>query len=95
MPDRPYTPKRVYTESNDSWVAFYDVNVKETFRSEIVKDIFVRYPIRLVRWDVDPECNLWGLALDGFYKQPRRLEGAIVENDDVQNTNTTSPELGE
>ena len=95
MPDRPYTPKRVYTESKDSWVAFYDVNVKETFRSEIVKDIFVRYPIRLVRWDVDPECNLWGLALDGFYKKPRRLEGAIVENDDVQNTNTTSPELGE
>ena len=95
MPDRPYTPKRVYTESKDSWVAFYDVNVKETFRSEIVKDIFVRYPIRLVRWDVDPECNLWGLALDGFYKKPRRLEGAIVENDDVQNTNTTSSELGE
>jgi len=49
----------------------------------------------LVRWDVDPECNLWGLALDGFYKKPRRLEGAIIESDDVQNTNTTSPELGE
>jgi len=75
MPDRPYNEKRVYTESGDSWVSFYDVNVKETFHSEVVKNIFVRYPIRVVRWDVDPECNLWGLALDGFYKQPKRLEG--------------------
>ena len=86
MPDRPYTDKRVYVESGDSWVAFYDVNIKETFRSEIVKDIFVRYPVRIVRWDVDPECNLWGLALDGFYKNPKRLEGNQQENENVQDT---------
>ena len=86
MPERPYTDKRVYVESGDSWVAFYDVNVKETFRSEIVKDIFVRYPVRVVRWDVDPECNLWGLALDGFYRNPKRLEGSQQENDNVQDT---------
>ena len=86
MPERPYTDKRVYVESGDSWVAFYDVNIKETFRSEIVKDIFVRYPVRIVRWDVDPECNLWGLALDGFYKNPKRLEGNQQENENVQDT---------
>ena len=86
MPDRPYTDKRVYVESGDSWVAFYDVNIKETFRSEIVKDICVRYPVRIVRWDVDPECNLWGLALDGFYKNPKRLEGNQQENENVQDT---------
>ena len=86
MPERPYTDKRVYVESGDSWVAFYDLNIKETFRSEIVKDIFVRYPIRVVRWDVDPECNLWGLALDGFYRNPKRLEGNQQENENVQET---------
>lgn len=86
MPERPYTDKRVYVESGDSWVAFYDVNIQETFRSEIVKDIFVRYPVRIVRWDVDPECNLWGLALDGFYKNPKRLEGNQQENENVQDT---------
>jgi len=74
MPERPYNPKRVYTESQDSWVAFYDLNVKENFRGEVVKDIFVRFPVRIVRWDVDPECNLWGLALDGYYKNPSRIE---------------------
>lgn len=74
MPDRKYEPNRIYTESEDSWVAFYDLNIKETFRGEKVKDIFIRFPIRVVRWDVDAECNLWGLALDGFYKAPKRLE---------------------
>lgn len=87
MPDRPYNEKRVFTESGDSWVAFFDVNVKETFRSEVVKDIFIRYPVRIVRWDVDPECNLWGLALDGFYKNPKRLESNQQESENVQDTN--------
>ena len=73
MLERPYNDQRVYVESQGSWVAYYDVNIKETFRSESVKDIFVRYPLRIVRWDTDPECNLWGLALDGFYQAPKRL----------------------
>lgn len=81
LPERPYTDKRVYVESKDSWVSFYDVNIKETFRSEVVKNIFVRYPVRIVRWDVDPECNLWGLALDGFYKKPSRLEDYEQSNE--------------
>lgn len=83
MPTRPYSPKRVYKESGDSWVSFYDVNVKETFRGEVIKDIFIRYPIRIVRWDVDPECNLWGLALDGFYKNPKRLEGSQQDEENI------------
>ena len=74
IPGQPYEPDRIFKESGDSWVAYYDVNIKETFRAEIIKDIFVRYPVRVVRWDVDPECNLWGLALDGYYKEPTRLE---------------------
>ena len=92
MPDRPYTDKRVYKQTADSWVAFYDVNVKETFRSEVVKDIFVRYPIKVVRWDVDPECNLWGLALDGFYEKPSRLEKTIQDQNTAQQL---SDEMGE
>lgn len=81
MPDRPYKPNRIYAESGDSWVAYYDLNIKETFRGEKVKDIFARYPVRVVRWDVDPECNLWGLALDGYYKTPSRLEGHLQEDE--------------
>lgn len=93
MPERPYTDKRVFVESATTWVSFYDVNIKETFRAEVVKDIFVRYPVRVISWDVDPECNLWGLALDGFYRPPRRLEGDQQENENVQDS--SSGELAE
>jgi hypothetical protein len=41
----------------------------------VVKDSFIRYPLRVVRYDVDGECNPFGLALDGFYQDPIRLEG--------------------
>jgi len=69
-----FNPKRVFIESKDSWVTYLDIEIKETLRSETIKDAFVRFPLRIVRWDVDPECNLWGLALDGFYGKPKRLE---------------------
>jgi len=75
MYDRPYEPKRVWIESQDSWVTYMDVNIKEFFRGEEVKDLFARYPIRVVRWDNNSECNPWGLALDGMYDEPQRLEG--------------------
>lgn len=92
MPDRGYSDKRVYIETSEAWVAYFDVNIKETFREETVKDIFVRYPVRIVRWDVDPECNLWGLALDGFYDKPGRLESSeqisvLEESNGVSETN--------
>ncbi len=90
MQDRPYSDKRVFVESKESWVAYYDVNVKETFKSETVKNIFIRYPIRIVKWDVNPECNLWGLALDGFYRKPARLENSKQISNDVPETSTTS-----
>jgi len=84
MFDRPYEPKRVWIESGDSWVGYYDVSIKESYRGELVKDIFVRYPIRVVRWDTDSECNPWGLALDGFYEDPVRLERREIELDEKE-----------
>lgn len=81
MYDRPYEPKRVWVESAESWVTYYDVSIKETYRGETVKDIYVRYPLRIVRWDTDSECNPWGLAIDGYYEEPTRLELREIEKE--------------
>ena len=94
MPDRGYEPKRVFIESNESWVAFFDINVKEYLKGSPVKNVFIRFPLRIVTWDVDPECNLWGLALDGFYSPPARLETSmqddfIVNDPRLQNNGPT------
>jgi len=80
IPGHGYSPKRVYMHGGDSWVAFYDISVKETFRSEMIKDIFVRYPLNIVAYTADPECNPWGLAIDGYYRKPNRLEDDKLES---------------
>ena len=83
IPGHGYEPKRVYIESPERWVAFYDISVKETFRSETIKDIFVRYPLKITSYSADPECNPWGLALDGYYRKPNRLEDDLMNKQDL------------
>lgn len=59
-----YTRSRVVFESNSAWLTWLDVNVTESINGHPVKDVMLRYPMRIVRFDVDKEVNPWGLALD-------------------------------
>lgn len=65
---------RVRVVSNNEWLVTLDVIADEYFGSEQVKRAFVRYPLRVVRMDVDPEKNPFGLALDCFDSAPQRIE---------------------
>lgn len=64
---------RVKTLDRDSWLVHLDVNADEYYGSEPVKRAVVRYPLRVVRFDVDPERNPYGLALDCYQGTPQRL----------------------
>jgi integrating conjugative element protein (TIGR03746 family) len=59
--------------SGSDWIVTLDLDVDEYYRGDLVKRAFVRYPIRVVRYDVDPEHNPWGLALDCFANPPERI----------------------
>ena len=59
-----YSRSRVRVESTSSWLTWLDVNVSESINGHPVKDVMLRYPVRVVRFDVDKEVNPWGLALD-------------------------------
>ena len=42
-----------------------------------IKNVLIRYPIKVVRYNINPETNPWGLALDGFGSEgPKRLTEA-------------------
>lgn len=58
-----YVPQRVEVESVSSWKVWLDINVVESIGGHPVKDVMLRYPLRVVRFDVDKEVNPWGLAL--------------------------------
>lgn len=69
-----YADQRVDLESAGVWTVHLDVNIQETVRGMNVKSVDLRYPLRVVRYAVDPEQNPWGLALDGYAGDgPRRL----------------------
>lgn len=65
---------RVRVVSNNEWLVTLDVAADEYFGSEQVKRALVRYPLRVVRMDVDPDKNPFGLALDCYDGSPQRIE---------------------
>jgi integrating conjugative element protein (TIGR03746 family) len=69
-----YEERRVDVLSDGAWVVWLDLSVEESVGGVAVKETAVRYPLRVVLYDVDPEANPWGLALDGYAAAgPRRL----------------------
>lgn len=78
IPGRGYSANRVYVESSDSWIVYVDFQVMETLTGEPVKNTYVRYPLRVVRYETDGEQNPFGLAIDCFSEDPKRIEVETV-----------------
>jgi integrating conjugative element protein (TIGR03746 family) len=79
IPGRGFSATRVRSTSDESWVVGLDLHVQETYRGERVKDRLIHFPLRVVRYEVDPELNPWGLALDCYAATPQLID---VEEDD-------------
>ncbi|SCZ40067.1 MULTISPECIES: PFL_4703 family integrating conjugative element protein [unclassified Pseudomonas] len=69
--DDPET--RVKVVSDNDWLVTLDINADEYHGTEQVKRALVRYPIKVVRMDIDPELNPFGLALDCYEGTPQRI----------------------
>jgi hypothetical protein len=74
-PGAGFEPRRVeVVRDGDAWVVWLDLEITESVRGMNVKHTQVRYPLRVVRYDVDREKNPWGLALAGFASAPARID---------------------
>lgn len=65
--------KRVQVIGRDDWLVNLDVSADEYYGAEQVKRALVRYSLKVVRLDVDPERNPFGLALDCYSRAPQRI----------------------
>lgn len=77
IPERGYVDDpefRVKQESHNSWVVSLDLNADEYFLDEPVKRSVSRYPLRVLRHDLDPKTNPYGMILDCFSGQIQRLK---------------------
>lgn len=67
---------RVRALSAREWVVTLDVSADEYYGAEQVKRALVRYPLKVIRLDIDPQRNPFGLALDCYAGAPQRIEPA-------------------
>ncbi|MBT2375330.1 PFL_4703 family integrating conjugative element protein [Pseudomonas fluorescens] len=76
IPGRGYgndPARRVQSISRNDWRVTLDLSADEYFAAEQVKRALVRYSLKVVRRDIDPERNPFGLALDCFSQPPQRI----------------------
>ena len=81
IPGLGYTQARVIADGKGdaAWTALLDMQLMETFKGASIKDTYIRYPIRVVRYDVDRVNNPWRLAIDCYGSQrPQRLKASDV-----------------
>ncbi|MEQ1636818.1 MAG: PFL_4703 family integrating conjugative element protein [Methylococcales bacterium] len=70
-----FEDRRVAILSDNTWVVWLDFNIRESVKGMEVKNVTIRYPLRVVRYDIDLDQNPWGLALDGYYGEgPKTLK---------------------
>ena len=81
IPGLGYAANRVLSDGQAAWTVLLDMQLMESFRGQPVKDAFIRYPIRVVRYDVDRERNPWRLAIDCYGShRPARLDVRDVQD---------------
>ena len=74
IPGRGFSEDRVKINSDDDWDVTLDLSTDEYFLDNPVKRVLVRYPLHVVRYDVNPEANPWGLAIDCYRSSPKLIE---------------------
>ncbi|MGR3807772.1 PFL_4703 family integrating conjugative element protein [Pasteurella testudinis] len=81
---RGYSVDKVIVHSQDSWTVNLDLSVDEYFQDEPVKRVLTRFPINIVRMDIDMQKNPWGLGFNCYTSIPLRLEGVDSQSGGTQ-----------
>lgn len=94
IPGLGYAANRVLPDGQAAWTVLLDMQLMEAFRGQPVKDAFIRYPIRVVRYDVDRERNPWRLAIDCYGShRPERLDVRDVQDASSGKTEASLPSI--
>jgi len=77
---------RVKVLSDRDWIVALDLNADEYYGAEPVKRALVRYSLKVVRSDQDPERNPFGLALDCYSRPPQRISTQATSEPSTETT---------
>jgi integrating conjugative element protein (TIGR03746 family) len=92
IPGYGFAANRVTDHGNGAWTVLLDAALLETSRGIAVKRTYIRYPLRVVRYEADREQNPFGLAIDCFgNRRPERLEERDIVVEQVMAPNASIP----
>lgn len=74
IPGYGYDDWRVKVHNRDNWTVYADLELKEYVGGVTVKNNFIRWPLKIVRYDIDRNNNPWGLAIDCFDGPAREIQ---------------------
>lgn len=63
----------VIEENPNNWTVTIDVEFREDLGGVPVKNVRIRYYLRVIAMPIDPEFNPWGLLLDTMPRLPERI----------------------
>jgi integrating conjugative element protein (TIGR03746 family) len=67
-----YEAVNVKRLSNHSWEVNLSMRLTEYKNNQPVKDVEIIYPLKIIRTNVSPRHNPYGLAIAGFTAEPKR-----------------------
>lgn len=81
--DTTYDEDNVQSIDDGSWLVHVRLIIVERVDRVEVKRVGVHYPLRVLKMNISPTKNVWGLAIDGYPvgMQESIIEGAVSERD--------------
>lgn len=62
---------------NNSWEVTLVLRLEERLGDTVVKDVLISYPIKVVKTQIAYQLNPYGLAIDGYVTDPKRIKTLI------------------
>lgn len=89
IPGHGYQSDDVTVLDRDHWIVSLTAQINEYVHGMSVRNLPIQYDLRIVRADVDPESNPFGLQLDCFARPAQRL--SLPGQDDSSDKQSVSP----
>tara|TARA_R110002167_G_scaffold93474_7_gene250486 strand:- start:1962 stop:2582 length:621 start_codon:yes stop_codon:yes gene_type:complete len=74
VPGKGFTPQKVESLGNGSWVVYIDIHLEESVDGSTIKNVYMRYPLLVQQSQQSILDNPFGLVIAGYYKQPIRTK---------------------
>lgn len=68
-----YKQENVEIKNGSTWVVRREYRIKEHLNGTLMKDVAMKFAIRVVVHPVPHEANPWQIAIDGFEEEPTRI----------------------